>query len=159
MAEDKTSDSQLVSQNRSELVEKKDEDCIVVKTHSGVETVSLDGLTEEQKQELKMRYANVSIDNQDKMNKLTADVNALGATLNVMGKTTQDVADAGQSITITNTKEDELGRTEVIMGTSDAAKSGKLSRSAKGLKDNTTLWLGVIVLIVGIVALVIVKTQ
>ena len=38
-------------------------------------------------------------------------------------------------ITITNSKDDSIGRTEVIMGNTDEAAKGKLSRSAKGLPD------------------------
>ncbi len=149
----------IVSTEINEITTTKPQDSIVIRTQSGIETISLEGLTPEQKQELKMKYASMAIETQDRVNRLASDVNALGASLNVMAKNTKDVAESGQSITITNTKEDNLGRTEVIMGTSDAAKSGKLTRSARGLKDNTTLWLGVVVLVIAIIALVVVKTQ
>ena len=49
-------------------------------------------------------------------------------------------------------KEDSLGRTEVIVGNTEAARKGKLTRSQTGFGDNITLW----VVLAGIAAVVIV---
>ena len=83
------------------------------------------------------------------------DVDSLRARLNTFGNQVYDVIEKGGSITITNAKDDSIGRTEVIMGNTDEAAKGKLSRSAKGLPDNSK-WLiigGVVVAIIAILAL------
>jgi hypothetical protein len=53
-------------------------------------------------------------------------------------------------ITITRTQTDTLGKTEVIMGNTDTAKKGKLTRAQSGLTDYTLAYIiaGAIVIII-----------
>ena len=58
------------------------------------------------------------------------------------------------SATITGAFTDKLGRTEVIMGNSEAAQKGNLSRSQKGEKNNTLLIIAIIVGTLILIALI-----
>lgn len=80
------------------------------------------------------------------------DVDSLRARLNTFGNQVYEVIDKGGHITITNTKDDSIGRTEVIMGNTDEAAKGKLSRSAKGFGDNSKWIIGAVV-VVAVVAI------
>lgn len=104
--------------------------------------IDLSGLSDEQVQALKAKHAEKAIETRDREARLITDVQALGASMRTLGDNTVDLAEKGIGVTVTNVRDDNLGRTEIIMGTSDAAKSGKLSRSQKGLGDPTLMWMG-----------------
>ncbi len=116
--------------------------------------IDLTGLTEEQIQELKMKNANDIIKLQTKSIEVGIDTQGLDKKLVTMGKNTAEVSQSGSSVTITNVSEDSLGRTEIIMGDSDAAKKGKLSRSQTGAKDNTLYWIGLGAFVLIIIAII-----
>lgn len=118
--------------------------------------LDLSGLTPEQVQELKMRHAEGKIDLTNAAHRKSADVHAMDAQLRSMADNTTHVSESGQSVTITNTQENELGRTEIIMGTSEAAKRGKLSRSQTGAPDMTLVWAGLGALVVIAVVLMVI---
>ena len=118
--------------------------------------IDLSGLTLEQQQQLKIKHAEASIAINRKKQEIIADVGALNHSLEVMAHNTSEVAAAGADVTITHTQDNSLGRTEVMMGTSDAAKRGKLTRSQTGQPDHTNLFAAVGVFVVIIIALVMV---
>ncbi len=118
------------------------------------EQLDLSGLTEEQQQELKMKHAEAMIDVNKKTQELVADAGALNHSLGTMAHHTGEVAADGHDVTITHTQDNSLGRTEVIMGTSDAAKRGKLTRSQTGQSDQTYLFVGAAVFIVIVLAII-----
>ena len=126
---------------------------------AGDSTKSLDvtGLTEEQIQELKVKHADLAIETEDYAKRVAIDAKKMDLKLGAMSSRTKEVAGSGQDITITNVEEDLLGRTETVMGTSETAKKGKLTRSQKGLKDPTTLTLGFALIVIIIVATLLVK--
>ena len=112
-------------------------------------------LDEESKKEIHQLIAKQKVELAKKGMEQSIDVDSLRARLNTFGNQVYDVIEKGGSITITNAKDDSIGRTEVIMGNTDEAAKGKLSRSAKGLPDNSK-WLiigGVVVAIIAILAL------
>ena len=118
-------------------------------------SVDLSHLDEESKKEIHKLIAKQKVELTKKGMEQSIDVDSLRARLNTFGNQVYDVIDKGGSITITNAKDDSIGRTEVIMGNTDEAAKGKLSRSAKGLPDNSK-WLiigGVVVAIIAIFAL------
>lgn len=117
--------------------------------------LDLAGLTPEQVQQLKLRHAEGIIDLTNAAHKKATDVQALDAGLRSMSQHTSEVAESGQSVTITHTQDNEFGRTEVIMGTSDAAKKGKLTRSQTGERDYTLVWAGLGVFVIVVVALIV----
>lgn len=110
--------------------------------------IDLSGLTTEQQQQLRIKHAEAMIGVNKKSQELVADAGALNHSLGTMAHHTSEVANAGHDVTITHTQDSSLGRTEVIMGTSDAAKKGRLSRSQTGQPDPTYLIAGVVVLVI-----------
>jgi len=114
----------------------------------GNNRLDLTGLTSEQLQELKAKHAESMIEVNKKAQELLVDVSALDKSLSTMAQHTCEVANEGQDVTITHTQDNSVGRTEVIMGTSEAAKRGKLTRSQIGNSDNTYLPWGIIALVV-----------
>ena len=117
-------------------------------------SVDLSHLDDESKKEIHQLIAKQKVELAKKGMEQSIDVDSLRARLNTFGNQVYDVIEKGGSITITNAKDDSIGRTEVIMGNTDEAAKGKLSRSAKGLPDNSK-WLiigGVVVAIIAILA-------
>ncbi len=82
---------------------------------------------------------------------LHIDVGALKATLGTMTQTTREVADDDNAITISHTQTTSVGRTEIMMGNTDKARSGKFSKSQTGETDWTPAYI-----IGGIIALVLI---
>ena len=123
----------------------------------GNEEIDMTGLTTEQQQQLKIKHAEASIDVNQKKQELIADAGALNHALGTMSHHTEAMAEAGQHVTITHTQDSSLGRTEIIMGTSDAAKKGKLTRTQTGQQvDQTYVFAGVAIFIVIVIALLMV---
>ena len=126
----------------------------------GSEEIDMTGLTAEQQQQLKIKHAEASIDLNQKKQELVADAGALNHALGTMSHHTEAVAEAGQDVTITHTQDSSLGRTEIIMGTSEAAKKGKLNRSqTKQQVDHTYLFAGVAIFVVIVIALLMVALK
>lgn len=121
------------------------------------EVLDLRGLTEEQKQEIKKNYADAMIEVARKAAEVGIDTRALDVKLRTMVEHTKEVAaQPDASITITATQDDSIGRTEAIVGISDAAKSGKLTRSQTGQRDLTLVWIGLgafVIIVIAIIAL------
>jgi hypothetical protein len=115
-------------------------------------TLDLTGLTEEQIQALKIENAQRSIDVVEKGQKIAIDAKALDLKLGTMSEEGKRASEAGLSVNITNTKEDEMGRTEIIMGNTEASAKGQLTWSQMGNKDNTLVWLVLILIALGIIA-------
>ena len=116
-----------------------------------VAQIDLGALPEHQRQELFRQHAAGILDIGRKAQELSVDVGALRATLDVASQTARDASQAGNSITITHVVESKAGRTEVIMGNTDAAHSGKLSSRQAGGRDWTPYYI-----FAGLVALVVI---
>jgi hypothetical protein len=67
--------------------------------------------------------------------RLKVEVGVLGLGLGTIADTVKKADEAGNSATITHSQSNAFGRTEVIIGNTDTAARGKLSRSQTGLKD------------------------
>jgi hypothetical protein len=120
----------------------------------GSEHIDLTGLTEEQIQALKEKYADGMIEVGIKHAETGVDTKALDRKLDTMAEHTKALAKEGAAVTITSTLEDTIGRTEIMMGTSDAAKAGKLSRSQTGQRDLTLVWIGLGVFVIIVIAII-----
>ncbi len=120
---------------------------------SGGETISLQGLSEEQKQTLMMQHAGAMLDLQKKATEYGIDAqgirNQLDSHIDQANKAKQD----GTSATISYVQDSSLGRTEAIIGNTDRAASGKMSKSATGEKDNTIMIVSIIVVAVVLIAI------
>jgi len=94
-------------------------------------------LPEDERTSLMRDYARGMLDLNTKAQELHMDIGALEASLRKMTETTKEVAEDGGSVTISHTQTSAVGRTEVIMGNTDRAKSGKLTKSQTGERDWT----------------------
>lgn len=142
---------------------KKDEDMPTLRSEDMIqlsktgEVLDLRGLTEEQKQAIKQKYAEAMIEVAHKAAEVGVDTRALHTKLSTMAEHTKAVgAQPDASVTITATQDDSIGRTEIIMGTSDEAKKGKLTRSQTGQRDLTLVWIGLgafVIIVIAIIAM------
>ena len=114
-------------------------------------TIDLSGIPEAERSKMLAAYTNKVLDISAMAQKMSVDVDALRATLGSLAMTTNEAAEAGNAITITHTQDTSIGRTEIIMGNTDQAKIGKLSRSQSGEKDWTPYYIGA-----GLIALVLI---
>ena len=111
-------------------------------------------LTEEQQSALVLDYQKGLIDVRLRAASLGVDVTALGETLRQLAEQTKDISETeGASVTVTHTQDSSLGRTEIIMGNTDQAQRGRLTRSQSGVRDWTPYYIfgGLIVLAIAII--------
>ena len=116
--------------------------------------LDLTGMTEEQIKVLKEEHARGMIGVGQRAAEVVVDTQALDKKLETMATHTSAVAKDGGAVTITSTSDDAIGRTEIMMGTSEAAKKGKFSRSQTGQKDVPIIWIGLGVFVIIIVAII-----
>jgi hypothetical protein len=114
-------------------------------------SIDLSWLPENERKAILTEYMRGVLDVSKKAQDLHVDVGVLRSTLDTLAEHTQKVADAGNSVTISHTQTSSVGRTEIIMGNTDRAQSGKLSRSQTGANEWTPYYI-----IAGIIAVVIV---
>lgn len=103
-------------------------------------SVDLSQLPEEERNVLMVAYAQGQIDINKKAQELGIDVMALDNTLKALSETTRDVSEAEDAVTITHTQETSIGRTEIIMGNTDHAQKGRLTKTQTGEKDWTPIY-------------------
>ena len=114
-------------------------------------SMDLSWLPEAERKALLTNYAKGMLDISVKAQELHVDAGALKKTLDDLSNTTREIAEAGNSVTISHSQTTKVGRTEVIMGNTDQAQSGKLSKTQSGEKDWTPFYI-----FGGIVAVVII---
>lgn len=114
-------------------------------------SLDLSWMPEDQRIELLTEYARGALDIRHKAQELHVDVDVLRSKLDILADTTRRVAADGTSVTITDTHTSAVGRTEVIMGNTDNARSGKLSKTQTGEKDWTPIYI-----IAGLIAIVLI---
>ena len=124
---------------------------------SGLEGLDISSLSEEQRQELVMLAAKDRLGLLKRYRELEVDAAALHANLGTYTTSASDGDEQGIAVTITNTRDDQLGRTEIMVGNTDVARSGKLSRSQKGAPDTTYMWMAFAVVVLIIVAIAAVQ--
>jgi len=110
-------------------------------------------LSEDERKALLLDFQNGLLDITKKAQELNVDSSALKKTLGDLSHTVQEVAENGNSVQVTHTQNTSIGRTEIIMGNTQQAQSGKLSRTQSGEKDFTPYYIfGVIIAIIIIAA-------
>jgi hypothetical protein len=148
----------MVDEKKGELVSKAAQ--IPVKSEansivlSNTNTLPTEGLTEEQVQQLRIKQAEGMLDLNKKAQELNIDVLVLDRTLGTMAAQTAQVSKAGDSVTMTHSHTSSLGRTEVIMGNTSQAATGKLSKSQTGEDDNTLKYVLIAAAVIIVVALI-----
>ncbi|MFC4352279.1 hypothetical protein ACFOW6_12085 [Fodinicurvata halophila] len=117
--------------------------------------MDLSWLPEEERRTLLKEYTNGMLDISRKAQELHVDVGALQNTLHTLASTTKEVSEDGNAVTVSHTQTTSIGRTEVIMGNTNQAQSGKLSKSQTGERDWTPYYvIGGLIAVVLIAALV-----
>lgn len=117
-------------------------------------SMDISWLSESERKALLVDYTKGILDVSRKAQELHVDSAALRKTLDDLAATTKEVSESGNAVTVSHTQTTSVGRTEVIMGNTQQAQSGKLSKSQTGERDWTPYYIfgGVLALII-IVAL------
>ena len=113
-------------------------------------SIDLSWLPENERKAFLLDYTKGMIDLSKKAQELHIDTAVLKKTLNDLADTTIQVSESGNAVTITHTQTTKVGRTEVMMGNTEQAQSGKLSKSQTGVKDWTPYYIfgGIFALII-----------
>jgi hypothetical protein len=120
-------------------------------------SLDLSWLPEEERKALLVQHTRGVLDIAKKANELHVDVAALKAMLDTSAGTVRDLAADGTAVTITNTNQNSLGRTEIIMGNTDQARTGKLTRSQTGEFNWNPVFIAVAVVAVLILAAILTR--
>jgi hypothetical protein len=102
------------------------------------QVIDLSFIPENQRSALMAEYMRGTLDIARKANELHVDVVTLRNTLGTLTDTTRQVAQDGNSVTVTHTQTTAMGRTEIIMGNTETAGKGKFTRSQVGGDTNWT---------------------
>ncbi|HWE45087.1 MAG TPA: hypothetical protein VG407_03580 [Caulobacteraceae bacterium] len=113
--------------------------------------LDLSFLPEAERRQLLADYSKGILDVSKRAQELHVDVGALKATLSVLADTNREVSAGGASVTISHTQTTSTGRTEILIGNTKQAASGRLTKSQTGEADYTWAYV-----IGGIIALLIV---
>jgi hypothetical protein len=95
-------------------------------------SMDLSWLPEIERKALLLDYTRGILDISKRAQELHVDAAVLKKTLDDLSDTTREVSGSGNAITITHSQTTKVGRTEVIMGNTEQAQSGKLSKSQTG---------------------------
>ena len=111
-------------------------------------------LPEHERVALLKQHTEGLLDINRKAQELHVDVAVLRNTLDNLAGTTKEVSESGNAVTITHTQTTKVGRTEIMMGNTQQAQTGKFTRTQTGEKDWTPFYiLGGIIAVVIIAAL------
>ena len=117
--------------------------------------LDLSALPEDTRNAMIERFAEGTIDNVKYGQKLNVENKSMSEKMDHISTTVSKVSQSGASVTITSTHEDSMGHTEVMVGNTDAAASGKLSKAQRGKPDATTMYAimgAVVVVLISIIA-------
>ncbi len=118
------------------------------------DTLDVTNLAQREQDALEVEAHQRAIDRDDRAQRLKQDLTVTAVQINTYTKAVGDTTAQNAAVTITNTKDDSLGRTEMIFGNTDAARSGKLSRSQQGFGDNAKLWILLAIIAAVVIVLV-----
>jgi len=104
-------------------------------------SMDLSWLPEDERKSLLIDHAKGMLDLNKKAQELHIDAAALKSTLDDLSKTTKEVSEGGDAVTITHTQTTNIGRTEIMMGNTEKAQSGKFTKSQTGEKDWTPYYI------------------
>ena len=120
-------------------------------TLGALPTIDLSFLPEAERNALMTGYAQGVIDVAKKAHELHVDVGVLKSTLDQLAHTTREVSDGGNAVTVSHTQTTKIGRTEIKMGNTEEAKTGRMTSSQVGDRNWTPYYI-----FAGIVAVVLI---
>ena len=156
METDETRDVQAEGSNEEKAIVSAPSQVTPVLLGGSVD-LDLSALPEEQRVALQVEYARGMIEINKRAQELGVDVMALDRALQSMVETTQAVSANNDAVTITNTQDNSIGRTEIIMGNTEHAMKGKLTKSQTGERDLNPYLIGFGILGATIIGVVIVR--
>jgi len=106
--------------------------------------IEVNGLQSTQVSVLQEQHAQGLIEVQRKASELKVDIHALDQTLESLTSQARSANDAGVNITATHTQNTSLGQTEIIVGNTQRAATGKVATIWSGI-DHSQLRTGLIV--------------
>ncbi|SEH51664.1 hypothetical protein [Magnetospirillum fulvum] len=116
------------------------------------DVLDLSGLDETQISEIKQQQAEGIVAVQVKAAEKKLDVTALDAALTSFTEQTARAVEAGTHATIQHSQTSSIGKTEVVIGNTERAASGKVSSSSDSLQNNSLTILGVIGIVIILLA-------
>ena len=117
--------------------------------------VDLSHLPEAQRLTLMHDYSRGMLDVSRRAQELGVDAQALANTLGVLSASVDKATQNGTAATASFSNASSIGRVEVVMGNTDTARAGKLTRSQTGERDWTPFYVfGGLVALVLIAALI-----
>ncbi|CCG42926.1 hypothetical protein [Magnetospirillum molischianum] len=116
------------------------------------DVLDLTGLDETQISEIKQQQAEGIVAVQIKAAEKKLDVTALDAALTSFTEQTARAVEAGTHATIQHSQTSSIGKTEVVIGNTERAASGKVSSSSDSLQNNSLTILGVIGIVIILLA-------
>ena len=118
-------------------------------------SVDLSWLSEEERKTLLVEYSRGVLDISKKAQELHVDIAVLKTTLSNLADTTKEISDSGNAVTVSHTQTTSVGRTEIMMGNTQQAQTGRLTKSQTGERDWTPIYIiGGLIAVVLIAALV-----
>jgi hypothetical protein len=104
---------------------------------SKMHEINLENLNEEQRQNISGKFADAQLELVKKAQQAQIDLGATKQGLDDFANTVKTSTAEGTSTTITHTQTTSVGRTEIVMGNTEKAAKGTISRSGAGLTDNS----------------------
>ena len=134
----------------------ENEQPVTVATNNSIQlgdnnNLDLSNLSPEAQEEVRRKHALAMVDIDAKAKDAQIELHQSSENMRAMSNTVKDMVDSGASGTISNSVTNSLGRTEIMMGNTETAARGKLTRSATGESDNAVK----IMMIIGVFAVVI----
>jgi hypothetical protein len=117
-------------------------------------SIDLSDFSEEEATELRMMHAKGALSTIERAKNIAVDAHALDDKLTTMSERTAQLSEQGTAVTITNEHKDQLGKTEIVMGNTQAAQKGLTQASHR---SDLAIRLGFGAFLVVVVAIVIVK--
>lgn len=117
-------------------------------------TLDLSHYSDDERKALLTDYTKGMLDVSKKASELNVDVGTLRNTLEGLSDHAKRASTDGNSFTATHTQTTSIGRTEIVIGNTETARAGKLSRSQTGERDWTPFYIvgGLIALALIVVA-------
>ena len=116
---------ELMERNRNDLIDL-----------SNTNIIDLVGLSPDEKQAMIIRSEETKIDLAKKAVAANIDLQGTKNVLDTLNASVRTASEDGTHITMTHTQKTSIGTTEVSIGNTERAASGKISRSGQGQKDN-----------------------
>jgi hypothetical protein len=107
--------------------------------------LDLSGLSPDAIARLQEQHAIGMVEIARKANELKVENASLAGVLSTMNTETTKATQSNVAITMTHTQTTSMGRTEIMIGNTDRAASGKLSPSASGSPDRTLAIVGIVI--------------